>query len=64
MLEILKRELDAVQSDTESDDLGLSEQEAAQRLLRDGANTIGSKKKSSALKIFANQFHDVMVMIL
>ncbi len=48
----------------EINSVGLSSQEAAVRLARDGENTLAQKKKSSALKIFAGQFHDIMVVIL
>ncbi|MBO5342986.1 MAG: cation-translocating P-type ATPase [Ruminococcus sp.] len=44
--------------------MGLTEKEAAERLKRDGENVLEEKKKTSAVKIFAGQFRDVMVMIL
>ncbi len=45
--------------------LGLTQAQAAQILESSGENRIGVKKKrAGALKIFAGQFHDVMVMIL
>lgn len=43
---------------------GLTSAEAEKRLLRDGPNSIEQKKKRKALKMFAGQFKDVMVMIL
>lgn len=43
---------------------GLSSAEARHRLETNGANVLGGRKKKGPLKIFANQFHDVMVMIL
>ena len=61
MLGLLDREL--LQSPTENA-VGLSSQEAAARLARDGENTLGEKKRTSAMKIFAGQFHDLMVIIL
>ena len=56
-------ENDISQQQTYSFD-GLSSQEAAARLARDGENVLEHKKKNSAVKIFAGQFHDVMVIIL
>lgn len=43
---------------------GLTTAEAEKRLSTDGENRLAKKKKTSAAKIFAGQFHDVMVMIL
>lgn len=44
--------------------MGLTEKEASARLKTDGLNILEEKKKTSAIKIFAGQFKDVMVMIL
>lgn len=44
--------------------MGLTEKEAATKLKTDGLNTLEEKKKTSAVRIFAGQFKDVMVMIL
>lgn len=46
------------------EELGLSEQEAARRLLKNGSNKLEQGEKSSALGIFAGQFKDMMVLIL
>ncbi len=43
---------------------GLTWREAAQRLEQYGANALASKKRISAMKIFAGQFRDLMVLIL
>lgn len=43
---------------------GLTEKQAAEILTRKGSNTLAKKNKNSAVKIFAGQFRDVMVMIL
>lgn len=43
---------------------GLSTEEAMKRLASSGKNKLSEKKKKSAMKIFANQFKDFMVMIL
>ncbi|MBQ3565640.1 MAG: cation-translocating P-type ATPase [Oscillospiraceae bacterium] len=43
---------------------GLTEKQVASRLSEYGTNTIAEKNKNSAVKIFAGQFRDVMVMIL
>lgn len=64
MLDILKMELDPAQSVAGSETQGLTSGEARQRLLSDGANILDPGKRKGPLKIFANQFHDVMVMIL
>ncbi|MBR6337536.1 MAG: cation-translocating P-type ATPase [Ruminococcus sp.] len=57
-------ELDPAKEKQKSDIWGLSAHEAAQRLLKDGENRLDSRKRNGALRIFANQFHDIMVMIL
>lgn len=44
--------------------MGLTEKEAAIRLREEGANVLSEAKKPGALRIFAGQFRDVMVMIL
>ncbi|MBR1751806.1 MAG: cation-translocating P-type ATPase [Ruminococcus sp.] len=69
MLEILQRGLEQKDtSDTREqkpdEPVGLSAYEARERLIIDGKNEAVDKRKKSALKIFANQFHDIMVMIL
>ena len=58
MLEILNREVKPAQ-----DYPGLSEEEARIRQ-KEGKNALAPKKKNSALKIFSNQFRDVLVLIL
>lgn len=58
MLEILNKE--ATQN---TDYIGLSEEEASVRQ-KEGKNLIVSKSKNSVLKIFSNQFKDVLVLIL
>ena len=44
--------------------VGLSSHEAKTRLAHNGENRLAQKKRNSAAKIFAGQFHDVMVLIL
>ena len=44
--------------------MGITEKEAAVRLKAEGRNVLEEKKKSGVLKIFINQFKDIMVMIL
>lgn len=58
MLEILNKE-----AATDTDYIGLSEEEANVRQ-KEGKNLIASKSKSSALKIFSNQFKDFLVIVL
>ena len=64
MLNILGYDLEAAERPHELEKLGLTTTEAHHRFERDGANTLGSRKKKGPLKIFVGQFHDVMVMIL
>lgn len=49
---------------TDSEHMGLTSSEAKKRLSDDGPNTLEQKKKRKALKMFAGQFKDAMVMIL
>lgn len=58
MPELLKKDF------TDKYDTGLSSQEAARRLKEGGANILKKPKRRSRLKIFVNQFHDVMTLIL
>lgn len=58
MLEILNREVNPSQ-----DYPGLSEEEAKIRQ-KEEKNVLSHKKKNSALKIFSNQFRDVLILIL
>lgn len=44
--------------------VGLSSHEARTRLAQNGENRLAQKKRNSAAKIFAGQFHDIMVIIL
>ncbi len=69
MLEILQKDLAYAVSDDKTAGIsaspaGLSSYEAKERLIIDGKNVAVKKKKSSGLRIFANQFHDIMVIIL
>ncbi len=60
--------LDLLEKDTAKpqtiNSIGLTTQEAHARLAANGENRLAAKKKNSAAKIFAGQFHDVMVLIL
>ena len=60
--------LDLLEKDTAKpqtiNSVGLTSQEAHARLAANGENRLCAKKKNSAAKIFAGQFHDVMVLIL
>ena len=62
MLEVLEKQNTAEPSYSQA--VGLTRTEAERLLNISGENSIGDKKKNSAVRIFANQFHDVMVMIL
>lgn len=61
MLELLNQELTSKEPKHSP---GLSTAEARRRLDAGGENVLAVKKNKSRLKMFANQFHDVMVMIL
>lgn len=63
MLDILQQDLTA-KPPSQNDLFGLTSAEAQKRYETGGANTIGGKRHKSPMKIFAGQFHDVMVMIL
>ena len=43
---------------------GLNREEAAARLEKYGPNRLKSAKKAGAMKVFASQFKDVLVLIL
>lgn len=60
MLDILEKKL----TESPTTIKGLTTAEAEKRLSTDGENRLAKKKKTSAAKIFAGQFHDIMVMIL
>ena len=61
MLDLLEKDISKPQM---INAVGLSTQEAQSRLSRSGENRLARKKRSSAAKIFAGQFHDIMVIIL
>ena len=62
MLDVLKKDLHIEEVNEEI--TGLPSEEAARLLRITGENRLSQKKKNSALKIFAGQFHDIMVIIL
>ena len=64
MLDVLKEDLHIEQNPIKEDTIGLTSAEAERLLKATGENKLSSKKKNSALKIFAGQFHDIMVIIL
>ena len=64
MLEILQHSPAKAQQEDKREEYGLSSQQAQGILEKVGENVIAEKKKSSGMKIFLGQFHDVMVMIL
>ena len=63
MLEILEKDYTAIE-EADEEIIGLTAGEAQRRLKINGLNRLAGKKKKSAMKIFANQFRDFMVMIL
>lgn len=64
MLDVLTKDLHTTAVETEENTIGLPSEEAARLLRITGENRLRAKKKNSALKIFAGQFHDIMVIIL
>lgn len=60
MLEYFVKEIE----EQEVKDLGLPQEEAMRRLECEGENTLEKQKKKNTLGIFANQFKDVMVLLL
>lgn len=68
MLDLMKAFTEEITDDPPSDAVGelrgLPSDIAQRRLEEEGKNLLETKKKKSAARIFANQFRDVMVMIL
>ncbi len=60
MLEYFVKEIE----EQEVKELGLPQEEALRRLECEGENTLEKQKKKNTLGIFANQFKDVMVLLL
>ena len=57
-------EKQAVLSELKSSENGLSSQEAAKRLARDGANKLEESKKESLFVRFLKQMADPMILVL
>ena len=53
-----------VKNTSNTEQIGLTTNQAEELLARDGANTIGQEQKRKGIKMFFGQFRDVMVMIL
>ena len=64
MLDVLTHDLHTQDDTAQSETIGLSSEEAARLLRITGENRLSSKKKNGAVRIFAGQFHDIMVLIL
>lgn len=67
MLKLLEQSLESAASNAHSEEkvsYGLSSAEAGHRFDTNGANLLEAKRKKGPMKIFLNQFHDIMVMIL
>ncbi|NMA51136.1 MAG: cation-translocating P-type ATPase [Mollicutes bacterium] len=57
-------EIEDVYKRLETNINGLSEEEASNRLLKDGENKLTERKKKSNLALFLGQFNDIMIIIL
>ena len=55
---------DAVLTELQTSELGLGEQQAAERLEKFGENTLRTKKRAGALRLFLAQFKDFMTILL
>ena len=55
---------DAVLSELQTSELGIGEQQAAERLEKFGENTLRTKKRAGALRLFLAQFKDFMTILL
>ena len=60
MLEVLNRDYKVANGTR----IGISSGQAEERLKANGPNALAAEKKSNAIKIFFNQFKDIMVIIL
>jgi Ca2+-transporting ATPase len=56
--------VDTVLEELQASPLGLTEEEARQRLLKYGLNELKEGKRVTALQIFVNQFKDIFVIML
>lgn len=63
-MNMYQKEIREVLKELETDFYGLSRQEVQKRHERDGLNELMEEKKESVLKIFLNQFKDLLVIIL
>ena len=55
---------DAVLSELQTSELGLGDKQAAERLEKLGENTLRTKKRAGALRLFLAQFKDFMTILL
>ena len=55
---------EGVLEELQTDPLGLSEEEAKQRLEKYGPNELKERRRTSALQILLNQFRDIFVIML
>ena len=63
-MEYYQVDIKEVYSELKSDENGLSTEQAKQRLAEYGTNEIKEGKKITPLRIFINQFKDVIIWIL
>ena len=63
-LNVYNEKIDELYERLETSRLGLTDEEAEKRLLRDGKNKLAEEKKKSNLVLFFSQFNDFMIILL
>ncbi len=63
-LEVYNETIEEIYNRLETNEKGLTEEEANQRLERDGKNKLVEAKKKSNLMLFLEQFNDFMIILL
>ena len=62
--EVYNKSIEDIYKELDTNINGLTEEEANDRLLRDGENKLIERKKKSNLKMFLSQFNDFMIILL
>ena len=63
-LNVYNEKVEELYKRLETNEKGLTDEEAQKRLLRDGENKLTEKKKKSNLALFFGQFNDFMIILL